>query len=98
MLGTSIFAKTPTKTGKAIAASTTIITAAATAGTIEVFKNKLLDNLDDLANNRPPSPGHGEFNLIDTNILINKIHNLDIDSQILIFCIIILLANFIYFA
>ena len=56
-------------------------------------------------NNRPTSTQYGEFNLIDTNTFINKvlssidkIQGLDIDSQILVFCIIILLINFIYFA
>jgi hypothetical protein len=53
--------------------------------------------------NRPPSPGCGEWNLIDTNSfydywlsLINKIQNLDIDSQIVIFSILLLIICFIY--
>jgi hypothetical protein len=67
------------------------------------MKDKTLDNVEDLVNNRPPSPGHGEFNLIDTNQLINKyyslidkFHNLDIDSQLIILSIILVIFGIIY--
>jgi hypothetical protein len=67
------------------------------------MKENIIDNIEDLANNRPPSPGQGGFNLIDTNSLINKINslannyeNLDINTQMLILSI-LLLAAVLYF-
>ena len=69
------------------------------------MKHKILDSYDEYTDidNRPPSPGHGEFNLIDTNSLydnwlslMNKINNLDIDSQIVIYSILLLILCFVY--
>jgi len=61
------------------------------------------DNIEDLVYN--PFLWSNPLNLIDTNELVNKIlsfinnlHNLDIDSQLIMFCVILLLINFIYFA
>ena len=71
-------------------------------GGTEIIKDKLLDNVEDITNNRPPSPGQGEFNLIDVNSFINKItqniiftniNNLDVDTKILIYCLLLLIIG-----
>ena len=103
-LGTGIFISNsaPTRT-KAVGTTLAAAAALTTSEVLLMLKQKTLDNIENLANNRPPSLGCGEFNLIDTNTFVNKIlsimnkfHNLDIDPQILILSI-LLLAISIYF-
>jgi hypothetical protein len=106
IVSASIAFKAPTNTSKLAFGTAAALSTGLIAGSLDHMKYKILDNIEDLANNRPPSPGAiatSEFNLIDVHSFTNKIlelmkeiQNLDIDSQIILSCAMILLISFIY--
>jgi len=72
---------------------------------LRIWRDTSIENLKklDLTNNRPPSPGNGPFNFTDTNTneFIHKIYSFinnfdinlfDIDTQLLIYCFLLLLS------
>jgi hypothetical protein len=104
-LGTIAVQQSPTASTKATASAITLAAVGISAAGLTATKHKMLDTFDEYTdiNNRPPSPGHGEFNLVDINSfydywlsLINKINNLDIDSQIIIYSVLLLLICLFY--
>jgi len=93
--GSIVFSSTSWKT-KITATSIAILAAFGTSELLFNLKNRALNNIKDLI--LYPSYGHGQWNLIDTNELINKIlslmdqyHNLDIDSRMMVLSILLLL-------
>jgi len=73
-LGAAAFQQSPTITTRVTTAATTLAAVSFTSAGLTAMKHKILDSYDEYTDidNRPPSPGHGEFNLIDTNSLYDN--------------------------
>jgi hypothetical protein len=102
-LGASQIAKAPGFIPKIGSVVATAATTTLSGAIIDTVKYNVLDNLDDLNNDRPPSPGSGGFNFIDTNTLffrlqsiINNFDNLDTNLKLIIYCILILFICIFY--
>lgn len=103
-IATTALNKAPTIGTKAAVAGSTIAIATIATTTLSVAEDMVLKSLENNTNSRPPSPGYGGFNLIDTNSLVNKVlsfinnyNNLDNQSKLIVSCIIMILIIIIYF-